>query len=425
MISMHGIDNLTILKLIYELYSVWKGLYMKVVILLGDGMSDEVYSQLGDKSPLQAAKTVNMDFMAKHGVMGLAHTVPNGLPPGSDVANLSVFGYNPENCYTGRSPLEAISMGVKLGADDVAFRMNLVTLKPHGSSVYMEDFSAGHISTVEAAELVGELQSKLGNEEFEFYPGVGYRHLMVWRGGKDQMTATPPHDITGKSILEYLPKGDGAETLNSIMNSCQMLFHNHPVNKKRKEGGKLQATSVWLWGHGKIPKIESFQNTFGLHGAVISAVDLIKGIGICAGLDSINVEGATGYIDTNYIGKAQAALAALETHDFVYVHVEAPDEASHAGSMQDKLKAIEDFDCQVVGTVLEGMKKFEKYAVLCCPDHPTPVRLMTHTSEPVPFVIYRGGEGEGNGADSYSETEAKKTGLVVEGYKLLPTLLGR
>lgn len=396
---------------------------MKTVILLGDGMADEVYTQLGDKSPLQAAKTENMDFMAKHGVTGLAYTVPDGLPPGSDVANLSVFGYNPRNCYTGRSPLEAISMGVNLGSEDVAFRMNLVTLKPHGSSIYMEDFSAGHISTAEAAELIKTLQKELGNAEFEFYPGVGYRHLMVWRAGKDKMTATPPHDITGRAVLDYLPQGEGADTLNSIMNSCQMLFHDHPINKKRKENGKLPATSVWLWGHGKVPKIASFKETFGLSGAVISAVDLIKGIGICAGLDSINVEGATGYIDTNYIGKAEAALAALETHDFVYVHVEAPDEASHAGSMQDKLKAIEDFDRLVVGTVLEGIKKFGDYAVLCCPDHPTPVRLMTHTSEPVPFVIYRGGEGDGNGAESYSEAEAKKTGLVMEGHNLLPTLL--
>jgi 2,3-bisphosphoglycerate-independent phosphoglycerate mutase len=398
---------------------------MKIIVLLGDGMSDEVYQQLGNKSPLQAAKTENMDYMARHGMVGLAHTVPEGLPPGSDVANLSVFGYDPKGCYTGRSPLEAISMGVQLGADDVAFRMNLVTLKPHGSSLYMQDFSAGHISTSEAAELVKTLQQELGGKQFEFYPGVGYRHLMVWRGGKDAMTATPPHDITGKSILDYLPKGDGADTLNSIMNSCQMLFHTHPVNKKRKEEGKLPANSVWLWGHGKTPKIASYQDTFGLNGAVISAVDLIKGIGICAGLDSINVEGATGYIDTNYRGKAEAALAALETHDFVYIHVEAPDEASHAGSMEHKLQAIEDFDRQVVGTVLEGIKKFGSYAILCCPDHPTPVRLMTHTSEPVPFIIYRGGEGAGNGAASYCEEEAKKTGLVVKGHDLMPMLLGK
>jgi len=396
---------------------------MKVIVLLGDGMSDVVYSELGNKSPLQAAATPHMDFMARHGQVGLAHTVPDGLPPGSDVANLSVFGYDPRNCYTGRSPLEAISMGVTLGPDDVAFRMNLVTLRPNGSSIYMQDFSAGHISTPEAHQLVETLQKELGTGEFEFYPGVGYRHLMVWRGGKDSMKGTPPHDITGKSILDFLPTGDGSITLNSIMNHAQMVLHDHPVNIKRKEEGHLPANSVWLWGHGKTPRILPFREKYGLTGAVISAVDLIKGIGICAGLDVVNVEGATGYIDTNYLGKAQAALAALEDHDFVYVHVEAPDEASHAGNMQHKLQAIEDFDRQVVGTVLEGVKKFGEYAILCTPDHPTPVKLMTHTSDPVPFIIYRGGEGEGNGAGSYDESQAAATGFSLEGHNLMKELL--
>ena len=396
---------------------------MKIIILLGDGMSDIAYNELGNKSPLQYAATPYMDFMAQHGQVGLAHTVPTGLPPGSDVANLSVFGYDPRSCYTGRSPLEAISMGVVLGPDDVAFRMNLVTLKPQGSSIYMQDFSAGHISTAEARELVEALQKELGSSEVEFFPGVGYRHLMVWRGGKDAMRTTPPHDISGKAILDSLPRGEGAEILNNIMNHAQMVLHSHPVNVRRKEQGHLPANSIWLWGHGKTPRIETYQEKFGLTGAVISAVDLIKGIGICAGLDVINVEGATGYIDTNYLGKGQAALAALEDHDFVYVHVEAPDEASHEGIMQHKLEAIADFDRQVVGTVLEGIKKFGDYAVLCMPDHPTPVKLMTHTSDPVPFVIYRGGVDEGNGAVSYDEFQAKGTGLVIEGHLLLPQLL--
>lgn len=396
---------------------------MKVIILLGDGMSDIVYSELGNKSPLQYAATPNMDYMAQHGQVGLAHTVPDGLPPGSDVANLSVFGYDPRTCYTGRAPLEAISMGVALGPDDVAFRMNLITLKTQGSRIYMEDFSAGHISTAEACELVETLQKELGSPEIEFHAGVGYRHLMVWRGGRDGMRAIPPHDITGKAILGHLPSGDGADMLNNIMNHAQMVLHDHPINKKRKEAGGVPANSIWLWGHGKTPRIETYHDKFGLTGAVISAVDLIKGIGVCAGLDIINVEGATGYIDTNYLGKGQAALVALENHDFVYVHVEAPDEASHAGIMQHKLQAIEDFDRQVVGTVLEGIKKFDDYVILCMPDHPTPVKLMTHTSDPVPFVIYRGGAGEGNGAASYDETQAKATGLVVEGHRLMPILL--
>ena len=396
---------------------------MKVIILLGDGMSDIAYNELGNKSPLQYAETPNMDFMAQHGQVGLAHTVPTGLPPGSDVANLSVFGYDPSACYTGRSPLEAISMGVVLGPNDVAFRMNLVTLKPHGSTIYMQNFSAGHISTAEARKLVETLQKELGSHEVEFYAGVGYRHLMVWRGGKDAMRTIPPHDITGKAIIDSLPSGAGADMLNNLMNHAQMVLHNHPVNLRRKEQGQLPANSVWLWGHGKTPRIETYREKYALDGAVISAVDLIKGIGICAGLDIINVEGATGYIDTNYLGKGKAALAALEDHDFVYVHVEAPDEASHEGNMQHKLQAIADFDRQVVGTVLEGIKKFGDYAVLCMPDHPTPVKLMTHTSDPVPFVIYRGGAGEGNGAVSYDEFQAKGTGLVVEGHSLLPMLL--
>ena len=398
---------------------------MKIIILLGDGMSDIAYNELGNKSPLQYAATPHMDYMAQHGQVGLAYTVPVGLPPGSDVANLSVFGYDPRTCYTGRSPLEAISMGVVLGPEDVAFRMNLVTLKPQGSSIYMQDFSAGHISTGESRELVETLQKELGSSEIEFYPGVGYRHLMVWRGGKDGMRTTPPHDITGKAILDSLPHGDGADTLNNLMNHAQMVLHSHPVNVRRKELGHLPANSVWLWGHGKTPRIETYRDKFGLTGAVISAVDLIKGIGICAGLDVITVEGATGYIDTNYLGKGEAALAALEDHDFVYVHVEAPDEASHEGIMQHKLQAIADFDQKVVGTILEGIKKFGDYAVLCMPDHPTPVKLMTHTSDPVPFVIYRGETGEGNGAVSYDEFQAKGSGLTIEGHLLLPHLLSK
>lgn len=398
---------------------------MKVIILLGDGMSDVTYSELDNRSPLQAAATPNMDFMARHGQVGMARTVPEGMPPGSDVANLSVFGYDPRSCYTGRSPLEAVSMGVELGPDDVAFRMNLVTLRQMSTTVFMEDFSAGHISSAEGRMLVETLQEKLGSAEFEFHPGVSYRHLMVWRGGRDGMQVTPPHDITGKPILPHLPTGDGADRLNEIMNHAQMILHGHPVNKQREADGKPQANSVWLWGHGKSPRMETYAHRFGLSGAVISAVDLIKGIGLCAGLEAINVEGATGYIDTNYLGKARAALEALERHDFVYVHVEAPDEAAHAGRMDHKIQAIEDFDRQVVGTVLEGIKKFGDYAILCTPDHPTPVNLMTHTAEPVPFIIYRGGEGEGNGATAYDEVQAAATGLSVEGHRLMEMLLKR
>lgn len=387
---------------------------MKILVLLGDGMSDEPCAELDGKTPLQAAHTPNMDRMAQAGLVGLAQTVPPGLPPGSDVANLAVFGYDPRSCYTGRSPLEAVSMGVELGPNDVAFRMNLVTLTPHNGRVYMEDFSAGHIGSEESHQLIKALQDQLGNGQFQFYPGVGYRHLLVWRNGKDTMTATPPHDISGKEVLTYLPKGEGADELIGLMNSSQMVLHNHPVNKQREERDELPATSVWLWGHGKSPVLQPYREKFGLSGAVISAVDLMKGIGLCAGLEVINVPGATGYIDTNYQGKADAALAALERLDFVYLHVEAPDEASHSGSLENKLKAIEDFDRLVVGTVLAGADRFDDLRILCCPDHPTPVRLKTHTSDPVPFIIYRHGQQLGNGAAGYDEQQARATGLLLE-----------
>ena len=397
---------------------------MKYIVLLGDGMSDKKLEELGGKTPLQVAKTPNMDFMASRGRLGLARTVPEGLPPGSDVANLSVFGYDPCTCYTGRSPLEAASIGVELGPDDVAFRVNLVNLQPHGGKIYMQDYSAGHISNEEGKELLKSLQHELGNEEFQFYPGVGYRHLMVWRGGEDGMTVTPPHDITGQEIAEYLPRGKGADRLIYLMNSSQMVLYNHPQYKKRAAENKLPANSVWFWGHGKAPKMESYRERFGLSGAVISAVDLIKGIGVYAGLEIVNVEGATGYVNTNYRGKADAALEALDRVDYVYLHVEAPDEASHSGNLKDRITAIERFDELVVGPVLEGIKKFGEFRILCMPDHPTPVKLMTHTAAPVPFIIYSGEMEERQSQAGYDEDSAKATGLYVDnGFKLMETMM--
>lgn len=398
---------------------------MKYVVLLGDGMSDEKMEQLGGKTPLQYAKTPNMDFMAKRGRIGLARTVPHGLPPGSDVANLSVFGYDPRICYTGRSPLEAASMGIELAPDDVAFRINLVNLAPRATTLLMRDYSAGHISTDEGRELVLALQKELGSEEFQFYPGISYRHLLVWKGGNEKITATPPHDITGQSILDYLPQGEGAEKLINLMNSSQLVFHNHPQYKKRLEAGKVPANSAWFWGQGKAPLMETYADKFGLSGAVISAVDLVRGIGVYAGLEIVKVEGATGYIDTNYRGKAEAALAALEKSDYVYIHVEAPDEASHSGNLEHKLKAIEDFDREVVGTVMEGVRKFGDYRILCTPDHPTPVARMTHTSDPVPFILYAGEQSEKSGVAGYDEDSARDSGLFVEeGFRLMEMMKG-
>lgn len=398
---------------------------MKYIVLLGDGMSDKNLDELGGKTPLQVAKTPNMDFMARRGRLGLARTVPDGYPPGSDVANLSVFGYDPHTCYTGRSPLEAASIGVELGPRDVAFRVNLVNLHPRGGKLYMQDYSAGHISDEEGRELIRALQEELGDSEFQFHPGVGYRHLLVWRGGTDKMTATPPHDITGQEVADYLPRGEGADRLVYLMNASQMILYNHPQYKKRVAANRLPANSIWLWGQGRAPRMESYREKFGLTGAVISAVDLIKGIGVYAGLDVIQVEGATGYINTNYSGKAEAALKALETRDFVYLHVEAPDEASHSGNLDDKIKAIEYFDELVVGTVLEGIGKFGDFRILCLPDHPTPVRLMTHTAAPVPFVLYSGEERE-TAVPGYDEESATATGLYLEeGFRLMELMLAR
>ena len=399
---------------------------MKYIVLLGDGMSDEPIEELDGKTPLQAAVTPNMDKLAQQGITGLAATVPREFHPGSDVANLSVFGYDPATCYTGRSPLEAASMGVELGPDDVAFRLNLVTLGLAGGDVLMQDFSAGHITTDEARELIECLQDELGDDEFQFYPGVSYRHLMVWRGGRDDFNVLPPHDLTGKSILDHVPRSEESMPLMQIINAAQLLFKRHPVNLKRESEGKPPANSIWLWGQGRRPQMPTLQEKFNLNGAVISAVDLIKGIGIYAGLDVINVPGATGYLDTNYLGKGEAALEALKTRDFVYLHVEAPDEAAHGGSLSDKIEAIERFDEDVVGTVMNGIAALGDYRVLLLPDHPTPVVKMTHTKDPVPFVL----AGSGNefvsekAVAEYSEPAAQASGLVVDpGHQMMEILV--
>ena len=399
---------------------------MKYIILLGDGMADEPIPELGGLTPLEHAHTPNMDALAAAGEIGRVETIPPGFHPGSDVANLSVFGYDPAGCYTGRAPLEAASMGVTLAPEDVAFRLNLVTLRPHFGRLYMEEFTAGHISTGEAQELIEHLQEELGDERFEFHPGVSYRHLMVWRGGKDALEFVPPHDITGQSVEGHLPRGEGAEELLRLTNSAQMLLHRHPLNALRQRQGKPPANSIWLWGHGRAPAMPTLQQRFGLRGAVISAVDLIKGIGVYAGLDVIKVPGATGYIDTNYRGKAEYALEALKTRDFVYLHVEAPDEAAHAGNLEHKLMAIEDFDALVVGTVMKGLPALGEHRVLVLPDHPTPVRRRTHTSDAVPYALY-GSQGEYGAAGPqvrYSERMALAAGLLLpQGHQLFGRLI--
>lgn len=400
------------------------GLSRKYIVLIGDGMADYPIAELGGKTPLQSARTPTLDRLARQGTLGRVNTIPPGFSPGSDVANLSVFGYDPAIYYTGRAPLEAVAMGVKLAPADVAFRCNLVTLLKEDGDTYMEDFSAGHISTEEAGRIVKDLGKELGNEEFNFYPGVSYRHLLVWRNGETglRLKTTPPHDITGRNISPHVPEGDGEEEILWLMNRARKILPSHPVNLERTGMGKRPGNAIWLWGQGKAPVLKPMTDRFGIRGSVISAVDLIKGIGYYAGLEIVNVPGATGYLDTNYVGKAEYALKALEDQDLVYVHVEAPDEAAHNGNLKDKIQAIEDFDRKIVAPILEGAEKFGGYRLLILPDHFTPLTIKTHSPEPVPFIVFSSEEKNNpiKAGRSFDEASAEKTGLLIEkGHELL------
>ncbi|MGQ5711603.1 cofactor-independent phosphoglycerate mutase [Desulforudis sp. DRI-14] len=400
----------------------------RYVIVLGDGMADTPRPELGGLTPLQYAGTPHMDRVAASGVMGLVRTVPEGLPPGSDVANLSVMGYDPLRYYTGRSPLEAVSMGVELGAADIAFRCNLVTLsagEPYRAKT-MVDYSAGEISAEEARELIRAVDEQLGGDKIRFYPGISYRHLMVWADGPAGSRLTPPHDISGRLIADYLPDGDGREELRDLMYRSWEILSRHPVNLARVARGLRPANSIWFWGQGKKPLLPPFTETYGLSGAVISAVDLIKGIGICAGMEVIEVPGATGNIHTNFRGKALAALEALARGvDFVYVHVEAPDEAGHQGDTQLKVQAIEAVDRLVLGEILKGLEEYPSYRVMVLPDHPTPISIRTHSSDPVPFAFAVDAVAPGGAAKPYSEEAALAANLLLpNGMSLMRRFLG-
>lgn len=399
----------------------------KYLILIGDGMSDWPIASLGNRTPLEAAEKPNLDYMASHGALGMVQVVPKDMYPGSDVSNLSIVGYDPRKVYTGRSPLEAASMGIQLGKDDVAVRCNIVALKNDGSDSEMEDFSAGHISSSEAAGLLGDLQSRVEGRGVRFHPGISYRNLMVWPNGNDAVKTTPPHDIHGKKITEYLPKGEGAEFLLDLMEISREVFDDHPLNRKRLAEGKLPGNSIWLWGQGKAPRIEPFREKYGLDGSVVAAVDLIKGIGVYCGLDVVHVPGATGYVDTNYRGKAEYALRELERKDFVLIHVEAPDEAGHNGNAADKVRAIERIDEEMLGPILSRAKDGGDLHLLVLPDHPTPVAIRTHTQEPVPFVFYPPPAGmSAFTGRRYTEADARSTGLFVDvGTRLIGHLFGR
>jgi len=344
-------------------------------------MADLPLEVLGGRTPLQAAEKPNMDRLARQGRSGLARTVPEGFAPGSDVANLSVLGYDPAECYTGRAPLEAAAMNVHLGPDDIAFRCNFVTI----DNGLMKDYSAGHISTEEGQELIEALAPLMPGQRL--YPGVSYRNLLVLQAGA-RAECTPPHDISGQPVEEHLPRGQDSELLVALMEAARPVLERHQVNRRRIAAGKRPANAIWLWGQGPAPAMPSFAEKYGLSGAMISAVDLLKGIGRYAGLKVIDVPGATGNIDTNYQGKVDAALEALKSRDFVYLHIEAPDEAGHEGEIDLKVRAIELFDEKVVGPVLQALEKSgEDWRVLLMPDHATPISIKTHSSDPVPFTI--------------------------------------
>ncbi|MFZ6006797.1 MAG: cofactor-independent phosphoglycerate mutase [Nitrospirota bacterium] len=397
---------------------------MKYIVLIGDGMADRPIDELGGLTPLKKASTPNMDKIAQKGTIGKVRTIPEGMHPGSDVANLSILGYDPAKYYTGRAPLEAASIGVKLNENDVAYRCNLVTLKfdKNRTHAAMDDYSSGHITTEEARELIKDVKAGLESEDITFYPGVSYRHLMVWKNGSLNIECAPPHDILEREITDYLPVGERDVVLRELMRKSVDILAGHPVNKERLKNGKKPANSIWLWGQGKKPKMPTYKEKYGLKGALISAVDLTKGLGIYAGFEILKVPGVTGWLDTNYSGKAEYALNALKHVDFIYIHVESPDEAGHSGNYKDKIKAIEDFDALVVGPVMKGLKeRFKEYRVLLMPDHATPIKVRTHTDEPVPFVIYDSRNEKKNKGVAYDEsiTERKDIVVVNEGYRLM------
>lgn len=389
----------------------------KYLVVIGDGMADFALDELGGKTPLMAARKPRIDACAREGFCGQVVTVPPGFPPGSDVAGISLFGYDPAECYTGRAPIEAYAMGVNMEESDVAFRCNLVYLDVRGPKVLMGDSSADHITTEEAKSLVEDLAAAVGSEEFQFFPGVSYRHIMRWKNGTAEMATTPPHDITEKEVIDHLPKGPGADRLIRLMSDSQIFLKDHPVNRERVKRGLLPANSIWLWGQGRKPHFPAFREKYGATGAVVAAVDLIKGIGALAGFSIPRVEGATGYLDTDYGAKAQCALELLSHHDVVYVHVEAPDEASHEGNLHEKIKAIENIDEKVVGRLLDRIG--EDVRIMVVTDHATPLSMRTHYACPVPFVVFQKGRRLGSGG-TYDE---KNGGTLFSGGQLISSFL--
>ncbi|MHC4545056.1 MAG: cofactor-independent phosphoglycerate mutase [Planctomycetota bacterium] len=391
----------------------------KYAIIVPDGAADEPLEEFGNKTVLEAAETPNMDKISTQGRQGLVRTIPEDMEPGSDVAQMSVLGYDPRTFYTGRAPIEAVARNIKLSTDDWVFRCNLITI----ADGKMADHSAGHISTEEAKALIIELNEQIGDEKFELYPGVSYRHLLVFKGLDFDVHTYPPHDYIGRKIEKILPRGKGADMLIDLMARSQQLFSNHDINRVRKDLGENQVSSIWLWGQGKKTLMESFQKRFGLKGATITAVDLARGLSKLIGFDLIEVAGATGFVDTNYEGKASAAIEALDKYDLVVVHIEAPDEASHKGSAEMKKKAVEQIDKYIVGPVLEAIQNNESWRILVMPDHPTPVSSKAHSSEPVPFAM-AGDNVSGILHSTFSEVNAAESGFRIDnGFEIMEYFL--
>jgi 2,3-bisphosphoglycerate-independent phosphoglycerate mutase len=390
---------------------------MKYIILVGDGMGDFPLPELENKTPLEAAHTPAMDMLCRNGELFQLKTIPPGMAPGSDVANLSLMGYQPLEFYTGRAPLEAASMDIELSGNQTAYRCNLVTLeKGPDNSLVMVDFSAGHISSAESKILIDTLQQELGSEQLHFYPGISYRHLMVSNNSLSGLQTEPPHDHIGKDVAKYWNRYLEYPHLKTIMEKARILLESHEINKNRLTRGQLPANSIWLWGEGKAPSMPTIAEKYNISGSLISAVDLLKGIGVYGGLQIIEVQGATGYLDTNYAGKAQAALESLKEKDFVFVHVEAPDEAGHQGNIKDKLQAIEDFDQKIVKPVFEGMQQMAgspDFRLVVCMDHLTPISIRTHADQPVPVLLYDSRQTGVQTGVPYTEYNGEKSGILL------------
>ncbi|MFH1372001.1 MAG: cofactor-independent phosphoglycerate mutase [Planctomycetota bacterium] len=391
----------------------------KYAIIIPDGAADDPIEQFANKTALEAADKPNMDKISQTGRLGLVHTVPDGMDPGSDVAQMSLLGYDPKKYYTGRAPIEAVARNVQLAPDDWVFRCNLVTI----ADGKMADHSAGHISTKEGTQLINELNEQVANDKVRFYPGVSYRHLLVLKGFDMDVRTSPPHDNIGRPVEKILPRGKGADFLNDLMARSQQFFYNHDINKVKTDLGENQVSSIWLWGQGKKAGLESFQKRFGIKGAAITAVDLVRGLAKLIGFDLIEVPGATGFIDTNYQGKGEAAIKALEQYDLVFVHIEAPDEAGHAGNPELKKRAIEQIDKHIVGPVHEAIQQYKSWRIMVLPDHPTPVKTGAHCGDPVPFAV------AGSNVDSifgaaFTEPNAAKSGLRIDnGFELMEYFL--